>query len=89
MGDTSGAPLKPLRDDSALRTLSSLGGLRGAPEAPPIMPRDAVSRTAHVGTVGKNGLIIGSFRDISTRNTNAMLRQLLLGQFLWEESVAM
>ena len=28
------------------------GGTRGAP----IMPRDAVSRTAHVGTVGKNGL---------------------------------
>ena len=51
-GDTSGAPLKPLRDDSALRTLSSLGGTRGSP----IMPRDAVSRTANVGTVGKNGL---------------------------------
>ena len=29
------------------------GGTRGAP----IMPRDAVSRTAHVGTVGTNGLI--------------------------------
>ena len=35
----SGAPLKPLRDDSALRALSSLRGLRGAPDAP-IMPRD-------------------------------------------------
>ena len=35
-GGTSGAPLKPLRDDSALRTLSSLGGLRGAPEVPPL-----------------------------------------------------
>ena len=29
-----------------------MGGTRGSP----IMPRDAVSRTAHVGTVGKNGL---------------------------------
>ena len=29
---TSDAPLKPLRDDSSLRALSSLRGLRGAPE---------------------------------------------------------
>ena len=28
-GGTSGAPLKPLRDDSALRALSTLRGLRG------------------------------------------------------------
>ena len=35
-GGTSGAPLKPLRDDSALRALSSLRGLRGAPEVPPL-----------------------------------------------------
>ena len=35
-GGTSGAPLKPLRDDSALRALSSLRGLRGAPEGPPL-----------------------------------------------------
>ena len=34
-GGTAGAPLKPLRVDSALRTLSSLRGLRGAPEVPP------------------------------------------------------
>ena len=33
-GGTSGAPLKPLRDDSALRALSSLRGLRGTPEVP-------------------------------------------------------
>ena len=32
MGETSGAPLKPLRDDSVLRALSSMRGLRGAPE---------------------------------------------------------
>ena len=30
-GGTSGAPLKPLRDDSALRALSSLRGLRRFP----------------------------------------------------------
>ena len=56
-GGSSGAPLKPLRDDSGLRTLSSLRGLRGAPEGPPLCRETcAVSRTAHVGTVGKNGL---------------------------------
>ena len=31
-GGTSGAPLKPLRDDGVLRALSSQRGLRGAPE---------------------------------------------------------
>ena len=35
-GGASGAPLKPLRVDSALRALSSLRGLRGAPEVPPL-----------------------------------------------------
>ena len=35
-GGTSGAPLKPLRVDSALRALSTLRGLRGAPEMPPL-----------------------------------------------------
>ena len=29
-------PLKPLRDDSVLRALSSLRGLRGAPAVPPL-----------------------------------------------------
>ena len=34
-GGTSGAPLKPLRNDSAMRVLYRLlGGLRGAPEVP-------------------------------------------------------
>ena len=42
-GGTAGAPLKPLRDD---------GGFKGGTRGSPIMPRDAVSRTAHVGTVG-------------------------------------
>ena len=55
-GGISGAPLKPLRDDSALRALSSLRGLRGAPEVPPLCRETSVSRTANVGTVGKNWL---------------------------------
>ena len=57
-GGTSGAPLKPLRDDSALRALSSLRGLRGAPEVHPLCRETSVSRTANVGTVGMNGLSI-------------------------------
>ena len=55
-GGTAGAPLIPLRDDSALRALSSLRGLRGAPEVPPLCRETSVSRTANVGTVGMNGL---------------------------------
>ena len=55
-GGTSGAPLKTRRDDSALRVLSSLRGLRGAPEVPPLCRETSVSRTANVGTVGMNGL---------------------------------
>ena len=55
-GGTSGAPLKPLRDDSALRALSTLRGLRGAPDVSPLCRETSVSRTANVGTVGKNGL---------------------------------
>ena len=43
-GGTSGAPLKPLRVDSALRALSTLRGLRGAP----------VSRTANVERTGRH-----------------------------------
>ena len=58
MGDhmTIWSPLKPLGDDSALRALSSLRGLRGAPEAPPLCRETSVSRTANVGTVGMNRL---------------------------------
>ena len=55
-GGTSDAPLKPLRDDNALRALLSLRGLRGAPEVPPLCRETSVSRTANVGTVGKNWL---------------------------------
>ena len=49
-GGTSGAPLKPLRDDSALKALSSLRGFRGAPEVPPLCRETSVSRIANVGT---------------------------------------
>ena len=35
-GGTSGAPLKPLRDDSVFKTLLSLRGLRGACAMPPL-----------------------------------------------------
>ena len=63
-GGTSGAPLKPLRDDSALRALSSLKGLREAPEVTPIMPRDVSlsdSKCCENATVGINGLNMYSF----------------------------
>ena len=49
-GGNSGASLKPLRDDSALRALS------GAPEVPPLCRETSVSRTANVVTVGKSWL---------------------------------
>ena len=55
-GGTSGAPLEPLKDDSALRALSSQRNLRGAPEVPPLCRETSVSRTANVGMVGKNWL---------------------------------
>ena len=42
---------------SALRALSSLRGLRGAPEVPSLFRETWVSRTANVWTVGKNRLI--------------------------------
>ena len=45
---TSGTPLKPLIDDSALRPLSSL--------RVQVSFSSSVSRTANVGTVGKNRL---------------------------------
>ena len=33
-------------------------GFKGGTRGSPIMPRDAVSRTANVGTVGTNGLTL-------------------------------
>ena len=50
--------LKPLRDDSTPRALSSLGGLREAPEVSPLCRQTSVSQTANVGTVGKNWLML-------------------------------
>ena len=58
-GGTSGAPLKPLRVDSALRAQSSLRGSRGAPEVPPLC-RETQSLGQQIlnAPVGINGLII-------------------------------
>ena len=67
-GGTSGAPLKPHRDDSALRALSSLRGLRGALEVSPhyaerrqSLGQQMLERWTKNGceteTVGKNVLI--------------------------------
>ena len=57
-GGTSGAPLKPLRVDSALKALSTLRGLRGAPEVPPIC-REAQSLGQQMlnAPFGINGII--------------------------------
>ena len=67
-GGTSGAPLKPLRDDSALRALSSLRGYYYARGAL-IMSRDAVSRTANVE---RNG----GHKWVNVNSTNNYLRSL-------------
>ena len=58
-GGTSGAPLKPLRDDSALGALSSLRGLRGAPAVPPLC-RETQSLGQQIlnAPVGINGLTV-------------------------------
>ena len=54
-GGTSGAPLKPLRDDSVLRALSSLRGLRGAPAVPPLCREtQSLGQQMLNATVGKN-----------------------------------
>ena len=56
-GATAGAPLKPLRDDSALRALSSLRGLRGAPAVPPLCREtQSLGQQMLNATVGINGL---------------------------------
>ena len=57
------APLKPLRVDSAVRALSSLRGLRGAPEVPPLcretqyLGQHMLELSCENATVGTNGLI--------------------------------
>ena len=56
-GGTSGAPLKPFRDDSVLRALSTLRGLRGAPEVPPFCREmQSLGQQMLNATVGINGL---------------------------------
>ena len=67
-GGTSGAPLKSLRDYSDHRALSSLRGLRGAPEVPPLCRETSVSQTINVGTMGKNWL-----RKIGLNKRNYLL----------------
>ena len=60
-GGTTGAPLKPLRDDSALRALSSLRGLRGAPVVPPLCREtQSLGQQMLNATVGINGLTGGT-----------------------------
>ena len=61
---TSGAPLKPLRDDSALKALSSLRGLRGVPEAPPLCREmQSLGQQMLNAPVGINGLT-GTIRSV-------------------------
>ena len=54
-----GAPLKHLRVDSALRELSTLRGLRGAPEVPPLCREtQSLGQQMLKTPFGINGLII-------------------------------
>ena len=61
-GGASGASIKPLRVDSALRALSTLRGLREAPEAPPLcrvmqsLGQHMLELSCENATVGTNGL---------------------------------
>ena len=58
MGAHLGVPLKPLRVDSALRALSTLRGLRGAPEVPPLSREtQSLGQQMLTAPVGINGLI--------------------------------
>ena len=76
-GGTSGAPLKPLRDDSALRALSSLRGLRGTPAVPPLC-RETQSLVQQMlnATVGINGLIFKN-NNYSKDDTHVHLQNIL------------
>ena len=58
-GGSSGASLKPLRVDSALRALSTLRGLRGAPEVPPLCREtQSLGQQMLNAPFGINGLIL-------------------------------
>ena len=62
-GGISGAPLKPLRDDSVLKALSSLRGLRGAPAEPPLCREtQSLGQQMLNATVGKNGLRVSRMK---------------------------
>ena len=61
-GGTAGAPFKPLRDDSALRALSSLRGLRGAPAVPPLC-----RETQSLGQQMLNATVWYSFKMLITQ----------------------
>jgi len=55
--ETALNPLKPLRDDSALRALSTLTGLRGTPAVPPLCREtQSLGQQMLNATVGINGL---------------------------------
>jgi len=62
-GGTSGAPLKPLRYDSALKALSSLGGLRGAQTLKPLRDDSALRALSSLG-----GLRGAGFLHITLKN---------------------
>ena len=67
-GGTTGAPFKPLRDDSALRALSSLKGLRGAPEVPPLCREtQSLGQQMLNATVGINRLM-EAFNNLGEEN---------------------
>ena len=58
-GGTLGAPLKPHRDDSAIRALSSLRGLKGVPEVPPLCREtQSLGQQMLNAPLGINGLIL-------------------------------
>ena len=85
---TAGAPLKPLRDNSALRALSTLRGLRGAPEVPPLcretqsLGQQMLELGCENATVGKNGLnhpLLYCLTEVSGRSHDTERCQLLAG----------
>ena len=88
-----GAPLKPLRDDSALRALSSLGGLRGAPVIPPLCREtQSLGQQMLNATVDTNGLINSnvygritlpsSFHSFATEIATNITKWILLNSYL-------
>ena len=57
--DCVSRPLKPLRVDSVLRALSTLRGLRGAPEVPPLcLETQSLGQQMLKAPLGINGLML-------------------------------